>query len=86
MDVNTWAARKLEQIELEMAYTSWEQSCKDPLLPAEHDERACRRQAGHEDYHAAGFSANGTLVLWATVTGNTGSYQVVANGGTVIAP
>jgi hypothetical protein len=61
-----------------MAYTSWADSCKDPLLPIEDDERACRRARGHDGYHASGFSHNGSLIVWATVTGNTGTYVVVA--------
>lgn len=69
---------KLAAIELEMAYTDWHGSCKDPLLPADFDERACRRPTGHEGYHAAGFSTNGTLIVWATVTGGAlGGYQTV---------
>ena len=67
----------LDLIEQEMAYTTWAESCKDPLLPSEYDERACRRRKGHEDnLHASGHSANGTLIVWSSVTGNTSCARV----------
>lgn len=70
-------ATALDALELEMAYTSWAESCRDPLLPTAYDERACRRRKGHEDnLHASGHSANGSLILWSSVTGNTPSCSV----------
>lgn len=52
----------LEQIELEMAYTSWEQSCKDPVVGPTGDLRECRRQHGHAGPHASGHGEQ--LILW----------------------
>jgi hypothetical protein len=59
----------IKAIELEMAYTPYSGSCKDPLLPTAFDERACRRAAGHEDnVHASGFTENGSFIMWSSVT------------------
>ena len=52
-----------ESIEYEMAYTSWEQSCKEAgMIYESHGEkgfrlveRACRRQRNHQDKHASGY-------------------------------
>lgn len=59
---------EVREIEQEMAYTSWEQSCQElgeVLVSTEPDEqgrtgmttegRQCRRQKGHEGNHASGF-------------------------------
>lgn len=48
----------LAAIALEMAYTSWEQSCKDPTP----ELRECRRPHGHEGPHASGHGDG--LRLW----------------------
>lgn len=39
-----------ESLTLEMAYTSWADSCKDPTP----DLRECRRPHGHDGAHASG--------------------------------
>lgn len=38
-------------LDLEFAYTTWADSCQDPYSP----HYQCRRPAGHEGQHAAGF-------------------------------
>ncbi len=39
------------QLDLEFAFTSWRESCRD-LLPT---LQQCRRRAGHDGDHAAGY-------------------------------
>ncbi len=39
------------QLDLEFAFTSWRESCRDPLPTLQQ----CRRRAGHEGDHAAGY-------------------------------
>lgn len=46
-----------EQTEREMSWTTWSDSCKDPTLTAGGEARNCRRQRGHEGWHASGFKA-----------------------------
>lgn len=52
----------LEQIELEMAYTPYQQACKDPQVGPDGDLRECRRQAGHVGPHASGHADQ--LIMW----------------------
>lgn len=49
-------------IELEMAYTSWADSCQAGF---NHTERCCRRQKGHSGSHASGFG--GEYLSWITI-------------------
>ena len=52
----TTGARTPEQLlDLEFAYTSWDDSCRDLLLTDGADFRECRRSSGHEGDHASGF-------------------------------
>lgn len=44
-------------MELEMQYTTWEMSCKDPAV-IHGDLRNCRRPGDHEGRHASGFRTN----------------------------
>jgi hypothetical protein len=55
---------RVEALELEMAYTSWEQSCQDPRVTLTGDLRQCRRPRNHEGTHASGFASNRTLMVW----------------------
>jgi hypothetical protein len=48
-----------ERLDLEFAYTSYADSCCDLYSPA----YRCRRPAGHEGVHAAGFGTH--RVRWA---------------------
>jgi hypothetical protein len=57
-------ARQLQAIETAMAYTTWDQSCKDPHLTPGGDLRECRRPNHHPGAHASGHSENGTLLFW----------------------
>lgn len=57
-------ARQLQAIETAMAYTTWDQSCKDPHLTPGGDLRECRRPNHHPGAHASGHSENGTLIFW----------------------
>jgi hypothetical protein len=54
-------------IELEMAYTTWAGSCKEPILIDGTDERACRRETGHAGPHASGHVAAGNFVTWSAL-------------------
>jgi len=47
-----------ERLDLEFAYTSYADSCKDLYSP----HYLCRRPADHADQHAAGFGAH--RLLW----------------------
>lgn len=47
-------------IPLEIAYTTWHDSCKAPYPP----DRECRRERGHEPPHASGHTENGTYQEW----------------------
>jgi hypothetical protein len=48
----------LDQIlDLEFAFTTWDQSCKDPLLTDLADFRQCRRAIDHDGDHACGFGS-----------------------------
>lgn len=38
-------------LDLEFAFTTWQESCRDPYPTLQQ----CRRRAGHEGQHAAGF-------------------------------
>ena len=40
-----------KQLDLEFAYTTYDSSCRDLYSP----QYLCRRPAGHEGVHAAGF-------------------------------
>ncbi len=40
-------------LDREFAYTSWRESCRDPYTI----DQQCRRRAGHDGDHAAGFGA-----------------------------
>lgn len=40
-------------LDLEFAFTPWSESCRDPYPTLQQ----CRRRAGHEGQHAAGFGA-----------------------------
>lgn len=42
-----------ETLSLEFAYTTWDDSCQDPY----NGSYQCRRPAGHDGDHAAGFGA-----------------------------
>lgn len=41
--------------EVEFAYTSHRDSCRDPHLAHDGDLRECRRPANHQPPHASGF-------------------------------
>ncbi len=49
------------QLDLEFAFTSWRESCRDPavapsVIPGAFlDLLQCRRRAGHDGDHAAGY-------------------------------
>ena len=43
-----------ERLDLEFAYTSYRDSCRDPYSPS----YRCRRPIGHDGAHAAGFGAH----------------------------
>jgi len=46
-------------LDVEFAYTAWENSCRDLYSLAQ----CCRRPAGHDDDHASGYGP--TRVRWA---------------------
>jgi len=50
-----------EAVELEMTYTTWEHSCKEPHV-AQDDLRECRRQKDHKGLCASGFGKG--LLFW----------------------
>jgi hypothetical protein len=54
----------LVYIETEMAYTTWDESCKDPTVIPNGDFRECRRPKNHKGPHASGHSANNSLIVW----------------------
>lgn len=64
----TLVNEKIAAIELEMAYTTWEYSCRDPHISWNGDLKECRRAKNHEGVHAVGFTANGTFYVWHTET------------------
>lgn len=43
-----------EQLDLEFAYTTHRDSCRDLYSPTQY----CRRPAGHDGEHASGFGGN----------------------------
>lgn len=47
-----------EQLTMEFAYTTWDDSCQDPYSPY----YQCRRPRGHAGDHAAGFGAG--RIIW----------------------
>jgi hypothetical protein len=49
-----------DELLLEMDYTGYDMSCRDPYLTADADLVLCRRQKGHDDTHA---TRDGTEVL-----------------------
>lgn len=55
---------RVTALELEMAYTSWDQSCQDPHVTRSGDLRECRRAKNHPLPHASGHTANKTLRIW----------------------
>ncbi|MGH3343188.1 MAG: hypothetical protein ACRDPK_09955 [Carbonactinosporaceae bacterium] len=55
-----------DRLDLEFAYTSYAGSCRDLYSPS----LCCRRPAGHDGEHAAGFGHR--RVRWADVTGQGG--------------
>lgn len=56
---------KVLDLETEMAYTSWDQSCKDPHITGTGDLRECRRPANHGGgFHASGFASTRSLFVW----------------------
>lgn len=44
-----------EFVELEMVYTDYHDSCRDPLMDGVQHLRQCRRFRGHVGPHASGF-------------------------------
>lgn len=46
---------ELQYIELEMAYTPYLGSCRDPAITPAGDIRQCRRAMRHTGTHASGF-------------------------------
>jgi hypothetical protein len=50
-------------IEQEIAYTTWEDSCKEPAVVGG-EPRECRRQKNHDGVCASGFTANQTFKVW----------------------
>lgn len=44
-----------EFVELEMVYTDFEDSCRDPIVDADQHFRQCRRFRGHVGPHASAF-------------------------------
>lgn len=52
-------------LETEMAFTSWDQSCKEPHVTSSGDLRECRRPAKHGGgFHASGFASTRSLFVW----------------------
>jgi hypothetical protein len=52
-------------LETEMAFTPWDQSCKDPHITGTGDLRECRRPANHAGgFHASGFASSRSLFIW----------------------
>lgn len=45
------------KIQNEMLFTTWEESCQDPILTEDGDLRECRRFKNHNDKHASGFGS-----------------------------
>ncbi len=43
-----------DDLDLEFAFTSWQQSCRDPLPTLQQ----CRRRKNHKGLHAAGYGAD----------------------------
>ena len=43
------------ELTLEMAWTPWRDSCRDPHITPDGDLRQCRRRRNHDDEHASGF-------------------------------
>lgn len=63
--VETIEAPVVDELEIEMAYTRWDDSCKDPhLVPTADgtDFRECRRAKGHDGPHASGYHQG--LIRW----------------------
>lgn len=54
----------VELYEAEMAYTSYDEACKDPTVVLADDLRECRRPKHHPGPHASGHTANGTFTMW----------------------
>lgn len=42
------------EVEHEMAWTTWQESCRDPAV-IDGSLRQCRRRARHNDDHASGY-------------------------------
>jgi hypothetical protein len=56
---------RILDLETEMAYTSWDQSGKDPHVTGTGDLRECRRPANHNGaFHASGFASDRSLFIW----------------------
>lgn len=59
------ANQRVVDLDTEMSYTTWAESCKDPHVTLSGDLRECRRRADHPGVHASGFAASRTLYVWA---------------------
>lgn len=51
-----------DSVELEMAYTDWDSSCREPAVMDNGSLRECRRAHGHEGLCASGF--RGRFFTW----------------------
>lgn len=43
----------MNQLSIEMAYTTWAESCQDPYITPEGSLRQCRRRNNHTGDHAS---------------------------------
>lgn len=67
LDAEQWAEvnnPRVRALELEMAYTTWDQSCQDPHITYDKELRQCRRAKNHEGPHASGFASTRSLRVW----------------------
>lgn len=62
--LGTEVNKKVQDLELEMAFTTWEGSCQDPHITHGGDLRQCRRPKNHEGVHASGFASTRSLYVW----------------------
>ena len=55
---------RVKDLEIEMAYTTWAESCQDPHICRDNSLRQCRRRKNHDGAHASGFASTRTLMVW----------------------
>jgi len=58
-------------LDTEMAYTNWQDSCRDLYSI----DRCCRRAVGHDNEHASGFGVN--RIRWQSDGGYTLSHRTL---------